>query len=323
MKKHLSIIIPVYNVENYLETCINSILKKNIDNYEIILIDDGSTDKSGAICDEYSKKYDEIKVYHQKNRGLSGARNTGIRHANGEFIMFIDSDDYISEHVDLKKIVDNLKSDITQYKWIYFYENRNKYVYFPDHHNYKGAVVDILKRKVQDGSISVSACDKIIRKKVLEKNKILFKEGILSEDLDWSLRLYLNIKTIEDINEDVYVYRQQRKGSITSKIKQKNIMDLYNIIHNWYNYEYEDKRYRDVYYNYLAYHYITLLCLINKKNCSKELKKRIYDMKELLDYTENNKVKLCQKLFKMVGKRGGILILKMYIYLKNKGIVKI
>ena len=99
----LSIIVPVYNVEKYLTECITSLIEKCDDSFEIILIDDGSTDNSGIICDEFKKKSSIIKVIHQENRGLSGARNTGIRHSTGEYLMFVDSDDYLYKEFNLKK----------------------------------------------------------------------------------------------------------------------------------------------------------------------------------------------------------------------------
>ena len=111
MKKiKVSIIIPVYNVEKYLEECVNSILNQKIKNYEIILVDDGSTDSSGEICDKMSANNQEITVIHQKNQGLSEARNSGIKKATGEYLMFVDSDDFINENVNLNKIFPNLKT---------------------------------------------------------------------------------------------------------------------------------------------------------------------------------------------------------------------
>lgn len=109
-KCKVSIIVPVYNVEKYVERCIESIIKQSYKNLEIILIDDGSKDNSGKICDEYAQKDNRIKVIHKKNGGLSDARNTGLNIADGEYICFIDSDDYI--HKDLVK--DNLEKLIQQ-----------------------------------------------------------------------------------------------------------------------------------------------------------------------------------------------------------------
>ena len=112
----LSIIIPVFNVEQYLGKCVDSLLAQDYDNYEIILVDDGSTDGSGAICDSYVSIDDrcidyrcDIKVVHQSNAGLSAARNAGIKAAKGEYVMFVDSDDYIDNHI-LEKLVNFGKS---------------------------------------------------------------------------------------------------------------------------------------------------------------------------------------------------------------------
>lgn len=93
----LSVIVPVYNVEKYLPTCIESILRQTMEELELILVDDGSTDRSSLICDEYAKTDLRIKVIHQKNGGLSAARNTGLRSAQGRYISFVDSDDFIRQ----------------------------------------------------------------------------------------------------------------------------------------------------------------------------------------------------------------------------------
>ena len=93
-KKKYSIIVPAYNVENYLEQCINSILVQSFNNYEIIIVNDGSTDKTGKICDNFASKNKQIKIIHKKNGGLSSARNTGLEFASGEYNIFLDSDDF-------------------------------------------------------------------------------------------------------------------------------------------------------------------------------------------------------------------------------------
>ena len=114
-----SVIIPVYNVKDYLHACIDSILEQSYKNFEIILVDDGSTDGSETICDEYSKKYNNIYVYHKQNGGQSSARNIGVEHANGTYFIFVDSDDFIAtntlemfkERIDQLKTVDVILSE--------------------------------------------------------------------------------------------------------------------------------------------------------------------------------------------------------------------
>lgn len=320
----LTIIIPVYNVEKYIEKCIKSILRQELNNYEIILVDDGSTDNSGNICDQYAIKYNNVRVIHQMNKGLSGARNTGIREAKGEYLMFIDSDDFINEKVALNEIIDKLKEDAIQFKWIYYYENKNKYIYFKDNELYPNIdFEDLLFKKVQDGTISISACNKIVRRSIIVDNNIYFDETLLSEDIDWSLKLYLHIKSLTVINQNVYVYRQQRAGSITNSTSEKNILSLFKIIQYWYKYEYSNKKIKEIYLNYLAYQYIILLTIINRKNCNKALKEEIYLLKEILKNNENYKVKISNKIFKVFGYNIGIFILKSYLVFKNKGLVKI
>ena len=102
-----SVILPIYKVEKYLAECVDSILKQSFSDYEIILVDDGSPDTSGAICDEYAKKDARVRVIHKKNGGLSDARNAGFEIACGEYVVFIDSDDYVTDADFLKKISEN------------------------------------------------------------------------------------------------------------------------------------------------------------------------------------------------------------------------
>lgn len=320
----LSIIVPVYNVEKYLKHCINGLINQNINSSEIILVDDGSTDASGIICDEYSNIYENIIVIHKKNGGLSSARNAGIKKAKGEYLMFIDSDDFIYEKEHINDIFPYLKYDIIQYKMIYYYENKDKYLFLNDLNTYSYlSYEDKIEKKIYDGSLSISACDKIVRRDLLLKNNIFFEEGLLSEDIDWSLKLYLYANSMTILNSNLYVYRQQRSGSISTEVNENNIICLYYIIKKWCNYKYENDRIKENYYNYLAYQYSILISNINKNNCKKELKKEIFNMKFLLQYSKNYKVKKVNKVVKLFGIHIGIFFLKIYIYLKNRGLMKI
>ena len=107
----ISVIVPVYNVEKWLNKCIDSILVQSYNNLEIILINDGSTDKSGDICDNYSKKDYRIRVFHNKNKGLSYSRNFGVKNSNGKYVMFVDSDDFISDSNIIEKFISILERD--------------------------------------------------------------------------------------------------------------------------------------------------------------------------------------------------------------------
>ena len=179
----LSIIIPVYNVKEYIEICVNSIIhQSDIEDYEIILVDDGSTDGSGLICDQIAKNNNNIIVIHQKNKGLSGARNTGIKKAKGKYIMFVDGDDFINDKESLSKILKltEEKYDIIQYKMLYYYEKDNKYLYLKDMDESNSIYIkEQLYNKVITGTLSISACDKIIKRSIIIENNLFFKENTI------------------------------------------------------------------------------------------------------------------------------------------------
>lgn len=317
----LSIIVPVYNVERYLNQCIDSILKIKLVDFEIILVDDGSTDKSGTICDKLrNTNIDTIKVIHKKNGGLSSARNAGIKIAIGKYLMFVDSDDMIN-NFDLK-ILDT-DEDIIQYKMIYYYEKNNKYVKLKDLNNDVATYYDALKENIKNGTLSISACDKIVKRELIINNNILFEEGLLSEDVDWSLRLYLSAKSIKITNEEIYIYRQQRVGSISTSININNIASCIYIINKWINYNYQNEMIKTMYYNYIAYWYILTITLCNKKNSTVEQRIELKKFRQIVNYNINYKVNLFYKIYKIFGLNISTMILKVYMFLKNKGLIKI
>lgn len=320
----LSIIVPIYNVENYLPQCIESILSQNLDDYEIILVDDGSKDNSGKICDKFADAHENIHVIHQENRGLANARNTGIRAANGRYLMFVDSDDFINPEINLNSIIQNMNADIIQYKWVYYFTQTEQYRYF---NNYPSFVSEryrnILAQEVQQDILSISACDKIVNRELIINNNIFFDESLLSEDIDWSLKLYLKAQTLQIVNENIYIYRQQRPGSITTTCKPDSIKSLLHIIKNWYEYDYPDEEIKNIYLNYLAYQYLILLTTNNKTNCNAALRTEIYQLKDILSYSANFKVKMANRVFKFTGIRLGVYILKLYWALRKRNMIKI
>lgn len=180
----ISIIVPVYNVEKYLDRCIQSILNQTYKNYELILIDDGSSDHSSEICDSYANNYQHIKVIHKKNEGLGLTRNVGITNANGNYIMFIDSDDTI--HPDLLKVCNEELSK--GYDTIIFGYNRinendqitSTFQYEDKSYKGKEIKVNLLPKLIGSSpsghdSIAVSACGVLYSKDIISKNKLMFK----------------------------------------------------------------------------------------------------------------------------------------------------
>lgn len=216
----LSIVIPVYNVEKYLEKCINQIIKQNIHDIEIILVDDGSTDNSGKICDEYSKKYKEIKSYHKENGGASDARNFGIKKAKGEYIWFIDSDDTIEDNCikKIKKIFLEEKPEIIicQSKIIHKngkIEDECKYTIKKGMYT-SSQFMNIMKKNPK----SIIFCPQyyIVKRDFLEKYKIYFRKGIIYEDELWIPQLLLKSNKIFYSNLNIYFHLMREESVMHS-----------------------------------------------------------------------------------------------------------
>ena len=238
MSALLSIIVPVYNVKAYLKKCVDSLLDQDIEtsDYEIILVDDGSTDGCSAICDELAETHENIFVIHKKNGGLSSARNAGIPVATGEYIQFVDSDDYLIPQV-LKGLIEQIltqKLDILRFN----YQNVNEKgeVFEPNRHS--KPFVDF-SREVCDGSTFLNerlgyACyawQFIIRADLLKDEP--FTEGIWFEDVDWTPRILLQADRVASTRQIVYNYLF-RKGSISrsydSDKRRKKISDQFFLI---------------------------------------------------------------------------------------------
>ncbi len=237
-----SFIIPIYKVEKYLNECVDSILKQEFTDYEIILVDDGSPDGCGIICDEYERKYDFISVIHKENGGLSDARNVGLSAAKGEYILFIDSDDYISgkslQHI-AETIYSNNFPDIVFLEVIKFTEEISLKVAMndgvDDSVNDLG-VPDVYSYLAKLPKYPASACSKAIRRRVLIDNDVYFVKNLLSEDLEWCIRLFLVARTFCYCPHEYYFYRQARTGSISNTASKKKTMDILSTYIKWTEY---------------------------------------------------------------------------------------
>ena len=219
----ISIIIPAYNVEKYISRCIDSVLKQTYSNLEIILVDDGSKDKSGHICDIYKEKDSRIKVIHKENGGLSDARNYGIREAQGEYIVFIDSDDYVDSNYieELYNLVikDNVDMAITSHKII---GKKVKFKY--EKSKFKELKEKILDRMLYDEDIDVSAWGKIYNKKLFKN--VEFPKGRLYEDAATFYKLvdqcdYISVNNIPTYN---YVIRSNSISQNSFSIKKMDLI---------------------------------------------------------------------------------------------------
>lgn len=221
-----SIIIPIYKVENYLDKCVQSIINQTYSNIEIILVDDGSPDGCPEICDKYAKKDDRIKVIHKQNGGLSDARNVGLALATGKYVMFVDSDDFVSVNTCemLLPFTEN-DNDIIAGNGVAIGAEK-KLSQKPDMHVcYTGE--KYLKIALERGSMPAAVPIYIFNTSFLRKNNLAFKYGITHEDEQFTPRAFLKAKKV--VNSGVCFYNYViREGSITmQKDSRKNISDFY------------------------------------------------------------------------------------------------
>ena len=230
-----SIVIPVYNVAPYLRECVDSVLAQNSTDYEIILVDDGSTDNSPAICDEYAEKYSQIKVIHKTNGGLSDARNFGIKEAQGDYLMFLDSDDFwegksiLSE---IEGVINKENPDMIIHSFTYFY-TKGKCVekkITGDRRDLSFSLKKDFEELISNNIYYPTAWNKIIRAKILKDKNIHFPKGKLHEDIAWCADIISYIDKYAIYDTPFYFYRQDREGAITNRICKKNIEDILYVI---------------------------------------------------------------------------------------------
>lgn len=218
----ISVVVPVYNVAPYLERCVKSVLRQTYKDLEVILVDDGSTDGSGELCDQLALTDIRIHVVHQKNQGLSGARNTGIRQATGEYIAFIDSDDEWLFDDGLEKLLKTTSNDkdLIIFKGVNIWKDGRKTPfgdYDVSHISRLPDAQTVFSHLVESQQFQMSACFLLVRRKVLTDNGLYFPQGLISEDVQWSLMLWQYVHSVCVTNLEFYGY-YHRENSITTSV---------------------------------------------------------------------------------------------------------
>lgn len=289
----LSIIVPVFNCEQYLSRCLDSILIQSYKNYEIILIDDGSSDDSGKICDEYSKKDKRIKVIHKENAGVSKARNDGITNSIGRYICFLDSDDYISgnyfdevfaileKYKDVELINFGFYSDVDDLKFNNLSSDLIKYdeKYYSNIEEIRNDFVNLW-----DNSMLYNIWNKIYLREIINKNNICFPDYFWGEDVKFN-RAYLDsISSMYNSKKCFYHYIREREGAVTKKYKPE-IFDIRKEEFKEFN-DYFDKWNisKDDYYEYSCRRFIERLlgCIENVYCSDMKLSSRYKSVKNLI-----------------------------------------
>ncbi|MBQ2643432.1 glycosyltransferase [Candidatus Saccharibacteria bacterium] len=210
MKQLISVIVPVYNVGGYVEKCIRSVLGQEYEELEVILVDDGSTDGSGKICDELAEEDDRVRVFHKQNGGLSDARNYGLKKAKGEVVAFVDSDDYVEKDYisEMYKTMEQTNADVI----VCGYNNIKP----------KGEVLSgetaAVKLLTKQENIDIVAWNKLYRKNLFTENKISFPFGKKHEDMLTTYRILAKAKKVTYVSSSLYSY-VERKNSIMGEGK--------------------------------------------------------------------------------------------------------
>ena len=250
----ISVIVPVYNVQKYLRKCLNSLVKQTFKDIEIIAVNDGSTDDSEEILKEYAEKYDNFSYYNKENGGLSDARNFGLKHANGRYVAFVDSDDYVDRTMYEKMYNKALENnyDYVECDFYWVYQNKNR---LDRGIRYKNKNEMLLYGRVV-------AWNKLIKKDVITE---LFPKGLYFEDIEFFYKLIPNINDFAFVDEPL-VYYVQRENS-QSKEQSYKTAQIFNIFDNVFDYYRKHKIY-DKYRRELEYSYSRiLLCSSLKRMC--------------------------------------------------------
>ena len=225
----ISVIVPVYRVEKYLERCVKSILFQTYKNLEVILVDDGSPDQCPAICDACAEKDARVKVIHQENKGLSGARNAGIDAASGEYLAFVDSDDYVSPHFieELYQLLQDTGCAIGQCRFSYVKgdglveEGDSAFCI------YRGeSLMEQLYGPEEKATCFVVAWNKLYRAELFKETGIRYPEGRIHEDEATTYRLFHEAKKLAFLDRALYGYYTENGGSITSVFSTKRLQWL-------------------------------------------------------------------------------------------------
>lgn len=233
-KYRFSVIVPVYNVEAYLDRCMRSLTGQERDACEILLIDDGSTDLSGGMCDRYAREFENVKTFHKKNGGLSSARNYGIDRAEGEYLLFVDSDDYVETSM-CRILTDRLKecpdADLISFDGVEESgQEKCGLKRIPAEKETVKSGREFLLDCYRTRNLNVQAWLYAFRKEFLYEKQLRFKEGILHEDVEFTPRALLEAESILTVPDFIYHYIV-REGSIsTKKNKEKNIRDLFRTL---------------------------------------------------------------------------------------------
>lgn len=313
MKIKVSIIVPVYGVEKYIDKCLNSLVKQSLKEIEIIVVNDGTKDNSQKIIDKYVKKYpDKIKSYIKENGGQGSARNYGLEKANGEYIGYVDSNDFVEKDM-YKKLYNKAKEnnyDIVvcgNYNVSEDYQNKNIDTFI---NNYNTDLENIFFGKM-------AVWNKIYKRDILIKNKLEFKEKVWYEDLAFTLKAIMNSNTFAFIDEPLYDYLIREGSTMNNSNVQRNleILDAFNDILSYIQHNKKEEYFSKIEFLAIDHIYISAIVRVLKAEADDKVKRETinklidYMNKKFPNYKNNKYINTLSKNRKIIYK---LINIKMY-----------
>ena len=302
----LSIIVPVYGVEKYIDKCLNSLVKQSLKEIEVIVVNDGTKDNSQKIVDKYVKKYpDKIKSYIKENGGQGSARNYGLKKASGEYIGYVDSDDFVEKDM-YKKLYNKAKEnnyDIVvcgNYNVSEDYQNKNIDAFI---NNYNTDLENIFFGKM-------AVWNKIYKRDILIKNKLEFKEKVWYEDLAFTLKAIMNSNTFAFIDEPLYDYLIREGSTMNNSNVQRNleILDAFNDILSYIQHNKKEEYFSKIEFLAIDHIYISAIVRVLKAEADDKVKRETinklidYMNKKFPNYKNNKYINTLSKNRKMIYK---------------------
>ena len=316
-----SIIIPSYKSDKFIKQCISSVLHQTFDSFEIIIIDDGSPDQTGEICLRIAADYPYVRYIYQEHQVAGAARNKGLRVANGEYVLFLDADDYWVNRDLLKEIYNCFKNqnvDLVMFQMDKYTEKgrllkRYRKKAFPDT-KLSHCVHEIYPMLVRDGQVLASACNKCVKRSLLEEEYILFPEGGYAEDIDWVIQLFSRAKYISFLNGLAYAYRQH--GNSTASRSTEGPNHLAAIIQKWAEkVKQNEVPDPEVVAGLLAFEYG--ICMGHQQYLSREMKIILKEYQYLLHYAMDKKTKVIRLFHRIFGYWFTCNMIRFYLFCRR------
>ena len=329
-KMKISVIIPVYKTEKYLDKCLQGVFEQTYKDLEIILVDDGSPDGCPQLCDDYAKSDARIKVIHNKiNEGAAEARNAGLRAATGEYIIFLDADDFWIDKNGLIKMVQVFQKDSTLdivffNIQLFLIENTQRFIKHVKQYDLTRTTGDrntVFLYLTKIGFFISSPCTQMIKRNLIINNAVFFEKGLFCEDMDWKLSLWQQIKSVSALNLNMYCCRI-RWDSTSNEYKIQQSRDYMFILKKWINMSVEDKQFQSIAKIYLADLYASFyrhFFMINRQY-RVEIYTELKQMKSILLSARTKKALLAKYTTLLLGFNLSVRLWGLYGLLRKRGI---